>query len=307
MTVSAVPLGGIVRLGSGFLAIAVGSALFSHAAERLIHRLFTNRQMGARILGNVSLSLPEAILPVFAFLSSRRHPGTGTDRFLDIGVGAILGAPAFLLLVLWPLYLWATRKQHIPASRRRQLVREPPILMAALAGALALGFLPVPGIRIAGGIVLLALYLFLVLRIEPTADEADALPGGDPVRSSDVFAFLAGTGLVLVGPELFLSGLGELSGPGPSATPFLLSLVLSPLATESPEMMALVFFLRRRERVLGFDIVWGSISFQLTVSLSVGLFLSPWTLAARHAVLGGILVAILFLSTLLGRKRSRDV
>lgn len=289
-----------------------GALFFSHAAERLTRRLFSNRQMGARILGNVSLSLPEAVLPVFAFLTMERHPGPGSARSLDIGLGAILGAPAFLLLVLWPLYLWFTRHHPLPASRHRQLVREPPLLMAALGGALALGFVPVPGLKIAGGFLLLGLYLFLVLRIEPHPEDSDGteLPAAarpdDPVRATDWVAFLAGTGLILYGPDLFLSGLGELSGTGAPATPFLLSLVLSALATESPEMLALIFFLRRGERVLGFDIVWGSISFQLTVSLSVGLFLSSWTLSPRHAVLGGILLAVLLASVLLDRRGFHD-
>lgn len=303
MTGTALPLDGwaVVRLGSGFILIATGSALFSHAAERLTHRLFSNRQLGARLLGNLSLSLPEAVLPLFAFLTADHN--TVPSQTLDIGVGAILGAPAFLLGVLWPLYLWFGRTHPLPAIRRNQLAREPPILGAGLIGALALGFVQSEGGKTAGGVLLLALYAFLVARIEP--HESETRPEDQPAKAVDGLAFLAGTGLILFGPELFLSGLRELSGTGPSSSPFLLSLVLSPLATELPELLALIYFLRRGNRTMGFDIVWGSISFQLTVSLSVGLFLSPWILTARHAVLGGILAAILLLSALLGRSVSR--
>ena len=52
-----------LKILAGFSCLLLGSALFSHSAERLVHRLFRNRQAGSRILGNLSLSLPEAILP----------------------------------------------------------------------------------------------------------------------------------------------------------------------------------------------------------------------------------------------------
>lgn len=304
MTGSALTLdgGAVVRLGSGFILIAAGSALFSHAAERLTQRLFSNRQMGARLLGNLSLSLPEAVLPLFAFLTADHTPGPSYS--MDIGVGAILGAPAFLLGVLWPLYLLSGRKIPLPSIRRNQLVREPPILAAGLIGALCLGYVQSAWVKTAGGVLLLALYAFLVARIEP--HETDSAPENQPASPVDGLAFLAGTGLILYGPELFLSGLREISGTGPSSAPFLLSLALSPLATELPELLALIFFLRRGNRTMGFDIVWGSIGFQLTVSLSVGLFLSPWTLTTRHAVLGGILACVLVASAIFGRSVSRD-
>jgi cation:H+ antiporter len=304
----------VARLLTGFLLVAVGSALFSHAAERLIGRFFSNRQLGARILGNVSLSLPEAVLPLFAFLSTDRNAGTGPDLSMEIGVGAVLGAPAFLLLVLWPLYLWHTRRHALPSSRRRQLVREIPLLGAALGGALLLGLLNPPWLKVSGGILLLGLYVVLFFRIEshpgepPETSAGDtASPGTDkedPARIGDAIAFLSGTGLILYGPDLFLSGLRELSGQEHAATPFLLSLFLSALATESPEMLALLIFLRKGERALGFDIVWGSISFQLTVSLSIGLFLSPWTLSGHHLILGALLLLVLGSSYLYGRRES---
>ncbi len=80
-------------------------------------------------------------------------------------------------------------------------------------------------------------------------------------------------------------------------------MALSALATESPEALALFFLLRKKERALGFDVVWGSVSFQMTVSLSIGLFLSPWHLLKVHLLLGGVLLLALLASFLYAKSR----
>ncbi|MHB1287326.1 MAG: hypothetical protein ACYCYP_12385 [Leptospirales bacterium] len=297
----------IVKIASGFLFLLLGSALFSHTAERLVHRLFQNRQAGSRILGNLSLSLPEAILPLYAFLIQPAPSGPSSIHSahfsMNIGVGAILGAPAFLLLALWPAYLWITRKVPLVETRRTQLGRETPLLFFALAIALTAGVVPSRPFHLFVGCLLIGLYLGAFFLIETPSNPTPDLPGEDslPPSPADYLLFLVSIVLILVGPEIFLSGLNALGASLRSSLPFFLSMGLSALATESPEALALFFLLRRKERDLGFDIVWGSVSFQMTVSLSIGLLLSPWHLLKVHLLLGGTLLLALLASFLFAK------
>ena len=295
-----------LKILAGFSCLLLGSALFSHSAERLVHRLFRNRQAGSRILGNLSLSLPEAILPLYAFLVPQAPAASPSDHFsMNIGVGAILGAPAFLLLVLWPAYLWTTRKEPLVRTRRTQLARETPLLFFALAIALASGFVSSRPLHLFTGCLLLGLYLGAFYLIESPTDPMAEIPGQEngPPKPVDYLLFAASVVLILVGPEIFLSGLNALGRSFHSSLPFFLSMALSALATESPEALALFFLLRKKERALGFDVVWGSVSFQMTVSLSIGLFLSPWHLLKVHLLLGGVLLLALLASFLYAKSR----
>ncbi|MHB8422407.1 MAG: hypothetical protein ACYDAM_06495 [Leptospirales bacterium] len=294
----------LFKILTGFFLLLLGSALFSFTAERIVHRLFRNRQAGGRLLGNLSLSLPEAILPLYAFLTPSDPESPLSSHFSsNIGVGAILGAPLFLLLVLWPLYLWKTRKFPLVETRRIQLSRETPLLMSGLAIAMIAGVVPSRLLHLLTGCLLAGLYLGAFFLIESPPGHPNESPEQEhlPPSIRDYLLFACSAILILLGPEIFLSGLNALGRSLHSTFPLFLSMGLSALATESPEALALFFLLKRKERALGFDMIWGSISFQMTVSLSIGLFFSRWTLLNVHLALGGVLLMTLLLSFLYSR------
>ncbi|MCL4462028.1 MAG: hypothetical protein M1297_10050 [Nitrospirae bacterium] len=285
----------LLTLLTGFSLILAGSVLFSRSAEQLVENLFRGHPLGMRILGILSLSLPEAILPLMAFRTPADGLSHPPDSSLDIGVGAILGAPSFLLLLLWPLYLVRTRGQT--SARPGQLRREIPLLAFALAFALAAGKTPSPRLHLLTAGLLLGLFGVSLLTLHPDPetprDPALALPFR-PFR--EIALFLTASFLIIAGPRIFLSGLFAWQQAHPGPAPFWISMVLSALATESPEALALLLLLRKGERNHGFDIVWGAIGFQLTVPPAIGLALSPWILTARHYTMGFLLLAVLFAS-----------
>lgn len=295
----------IFKIMTGFLLLLLGSGLFSFTAEKIVHRFFRNRQAGGRVLGNLSLSLPEAILPLYAFLAPSPPESSLSLNFSsNIGVSAILGAPLFLLLILWPVYLWKTRDSPLIESRRVQLSRETPLLALGLAIALISGVVPSRLLHLFAGCLLIALYLGAFFLIETPRKPSDSHEQKVvPPTVRDYLLFGCSAILILAGPEIFLSGLNQLGQSFSSSFPLFLSMGLSALATESPEALALFFLLKRKESALGFDMIWGSISFQMTVSLSIGLFFSRWHLLNIHVTLGGILLLTLLVSFLYSRSR----
>lgn len=291
-----------VSILAGFFLILTGSALFSRSAERIVSRFFQGHPRGMRILGILSLSLPEALLPLIAFwtpASSRAEGAAGQN--LDIGVGAILGAPSFLLLVLWPLYLYRARMEG--PVRPGQLQKEIPLLLAALTIGLSAGLSHNRLLHLLAGCSLIVLFAWVLIRTRPDPGEYDDDEKPDAFRPvTDSGLFLIASALIVAGPRLFLAGLFSFQKIFPGATPFWISMILSALATESPEALALFLFLRRGKIPLAFDVVWGSISFQLTVPLAIGLFFSPWVLTSRHLFVGGILLGVLLASLAFARK-----
>ena len=286
----------ILLTAGGLLLILGGSILFSHSAEALTQQLFKNHSLGRRILGNVSLSIPELILPLFSFLG-----GSGEGR-KDAGIGAILGAPLLLIAVLWPMTLFITRKSPIPSSEKRQLSKEAPILAGGLSLALLAGEFPSHTLHLIIGILLLFLYPAILFGIKGEELPADTdNQQNHPTIIQTALLFLSGVTLLLTGPVLLLKGILQFGGSGGGKTVFLLSILLSSLSTESPEALSLFMLLKKRDIPAACAILWGSIHFQLTVSLATGLLLSPWIIQERHLAAGAILILALLLSTLWAR------
>ncbi|EQD25362.1 MAG: putative sodium/calcium exchanger membrane region [Leptospirillum sp. Group IV 'UBA BS'] len=267
-------------LTTGFFLIVAGSALFTRSLEATVERFFENRNRGLRILGNISLSLPELILPLIAFLT----PGAGRS-LIEAGTGALFGPPLFLSLFLVPLAFFLGRAQA------RSLFREIPFLAAGLAAALLLFGRSLP-LRALLALALGALYLWGLLS---SPDHEDSTGAGDsPARWSMKDGLSVGGGALLMGlgSHLFLSGIAGLQEAS-GLSSFWTALLLGPIATEAPELLTLTHFLRKRSLTQSFVLLWGSIHLQVTLSIAAGLLISTWTgssdaLHAGLALLGAL-------------------
>ncbi len=265
----------------GFLLVVGGSALFTRAIEKTAERFFSNRGRGLRILANISLSLPELILPLIAFLA----PGKGPegDR-VAAGTGALFGPPLFLLLFLLPL------APALGRPERRSLLKEIPVLLPAVAGTLLLFDHPLFQ-RFLLALLMAVLYLWGLLGatdVEAVSHEENPEPWG--VR--DALFITGGVALMAGGSEIFLSGITALRD-SLGLSPFLSAIVLAPLATEAPELLTLFHFLRKKRFDSSFSILWGSIHLQITLSLAAGLIASPWQGSPRALTAGAVLLVFL--------------
>ena len=276
--------------------IVLGSSLFTRSLEPTIERFFQNKGMGLRLLGNMSLSLPELILPLFAFLA----PGRGKAA-IDAGTGALFGPPIFLFLFLLPLIFLLEKKSA------RILFKEIPLLLLGLgASLLLLGRGEIPRLFLA--VILAGFYLWALLLVPP--DEPDprqesskqAPEAPAPYRLRDGAYVIAGTLLMTVGSHFFLSGIDLLS-QHQGFNAFWIALLLAPLATEAPELLTLMHFLRKKSIHQSFSILWGSIHFQLTLSIASGLIASPWKSSGSTIQAGSALLVILVLAFVLGTFR----
>jgi cation:H+ antiporter len=72
-------------------------------------------------------------------------------------------------------------------------------------------------------------------------------------------------------------------------SPLLLALLIVPIATELPEKVNSILWIRRGKDTLAFGNITGAMVFQGSLLPAIGLLLTPWT--PNHEVLVGIVVA----------------
>jgi cation:H+ antiporter len=97
-----------------------------------------------------------------------------------------------------------------------------------------------------------------------------------------------GLGLLIFGAKGFIHGV-ETTSEHLGVSALFLSLLIVPIATELPEKINSILWIRRGKDTLAFGNITGAMVFQGTVLPAIGLLLTPWTM--RKEVLAGIVFA----------------
>jgi len=285
--------------------IVVAAEIFVNALEHLGERLQISEGVTGSLFAAVGTALPETMVPLLAVFAGTENQTVNHE----IGVGAILGAPLMLSTLAMGLLTVVTwRKRGLrgvftpePSGLRRDLNF---FLGAFLLATVAL-FVPhdygALRVLIAMGLLLTYLvYVMLTLRASSAlvenghATEAGRtlflarlrVPAGLPA----IIAQLAiGLALLVAGAKGFIDGVEETARwLGMSA--LLLSLVIVPIATELPEKINSILWVRRDKDTLAFGNLTGAMVFQGTLLPAIGIMLTPWI--PRIEVLAGVLITL---------------
>jgi cation:H+ antiporter len=286
----------------------VAAEVFTNALEHMGERLKISEGVTGSLFAAVGTAMPETLVPLLAIFA-----GTESKEINEeIGVGAILGAPLMLsTLSLFLMALAVLRTRGLSGDlvpERSGLVRDLDFFVAAFGIAAAALFVPhewrysnLVHILMAVSLVFLYfIYVMLTLRMSEQlvrdghVTEAHremflcrlGIPDG---RAAILLQIVLGLGLLVAGAEGFIYGIKQLSAEiGVSA--LLLSLLIVPVATELPEKVNSILWIRRRKDTLAFGNITGAMVFQGSLLPAIGLLLTPWDL--RREVLAGVLVTI---------------
>jgi len=285
------------------IVILVAAEVFTNALEHLGERLKISEGVTGSLFAAVGTALPETMVPLLAIFA-----GTD-DQHLneEIGVGAILGAP--LMLSTLTLFLMASvslRKRGLQGHftpERTGLTRDLNFFLFAFLLATTALFIPhtMDGYRALLGITLVLtyfVYIMLTLRASEklvqdghgtTAHQRMLLTRlGLPDHMATIILQLAlGLGLLVAGAKGFISGIEEASVLL-SISPLLLSLLIIPIATELPEKVNSILWIRKHKDTLAFGNITGAMVFQGTLLPAIGIMLTPWD--PRPEVLAGVLI-----------------
>jgi cation:H+ antiporter len=291
---------------AALIVILIGAESFTNALEHLGERLKISEGVTGSIFAAVGTALPETMVPVIAILS-----GVGTqDVREEVGVGAILGAP--LMLSTLAMFLMAGFAAHRRGwggdfhPERTGLTRDLTWFLVSFSlGTIAI-FVPheLPTLRGLIGITLVLLYfVYLMLTVRASARLVADGHGTEADRPlflvrilglpDNIFAILLqltiGMALIIGGAHGFVYGVEDLSRTlGISA--LVLSLLIIPVATELPEKINSILWIRRRRDTLAFGNLTGAMVFQGSLLPAIGILLTPWE--PRDEVIAGMILTL---------------
>jgi cation:H+ antiporter len=105
-----------------------------------------------------------------------------------------------------------------------------------------------------------------------------------------IIQLVLGLALLVLGAEGFIHGI-ELAAPIIGISALMLSLMIVPIATELPEKVNSILWIRRDKDTLAFGNITGAMVFQGTLLPAIGISLTPWT--AQPAVFLGIVITLI--------------
>ncbi len=303
------------------LVILVAAEVFTNALEHLGERLGISEGVTGSVFAAVGTAMPETMVPLLAIFG-----GTANQRVNEeIGVGAILGAPLMLSTLSLFLMSAAVLKRRGPhghlTPERSGLSRDLNFFLMAFALAAVALFVPheVPMVRVTLAVAMVMIYfVYLMLTFRASARLVEEGHGteahekmflaklGLPENLPVILIQLAlGLGLLVAGAKGFILGVEEASHLiGMSA--LLLSLMIIPIATELPEKVNSILWIRRHKDTLAFGNITGAMVFQGTLLPAIGITLTPWV--PERAVLWGVIItfaAALWLRLMLSRGQLR--
>jgi cation:H+ antiporter len=283
-------------LAAAFALIIGGAILFTNAIEWSGKRLDLGEGAVGSLLAAVGTALPESLIPVVAVLAGGESE--------QVAIGAIVGAPFMLgtvAMLLVGASALAFRRRRSSGSEvtadDRTLRRDLGLFLPCFAAGLALGLVDSTAVHIAGAVGLLIAYgayaRQTVRRSGESEDEEELKPltfdpsKQDPPRDFEIVAqLLVGLLMIVGGAELFVEEVVVVAESlGISA--LVLSLVLAPLATELPEKLNSVLWMRRDKDVLAVGNITGAMAFQSTVPVALGLAVTDWDLD-QFAIAAGV-------------------
>lgn len=285
----------LLLLAASFITILLGSECFTNGVEWMGERLNLAEAAVGSLLAAVGTALPETFVPLVAFLAG----GPGQSGHYAVGTGAIVGAPlmlstlALLVMAVASLAYRRRRGGHLGLQVAHDHARSDlRFFLSIFLIALAAGLWPLPAYaRYALAIALLGTYAFYchhLFRLE-RAEEAEVEHGlylehllagkaDNPRFLLIVLQVSLGVALIIVGAREFVEQILKVSEHF-GLHPGLVSLLLSPLATELPEKYNSVIWIRQSKDHLALANITGAMVFQACIPVALGMAATAWHLS----------------------------
>ena len=288
------------------LLILVAAHIFTNALEHLGDRLGISEGVTGSLFAAVGTALPETMVPILAIVAGTQNHTVNEE----ISVGAILGAPLMLCTLSTFLMAMAVLKARGFLGR---ITPEPTgfkrdmnfFLFSFLLAACAM-FVPHEPIhtRTIFSVLLIGTYIgYIVLTVKASrqlVEDGHGTQADNPMlfnrfgmkdaASTVLFQLFIGLVLLIVGAKGFIHGVEGVSKVL-SLSPLILSLLIIPIATELPEKVNSILWVRRGKDTLAFGNITGAMVFQGTLLPALGILLTPWQ--PSKEVVPGIIITLL--------------
>ena len=267
-------------------AIYIACEYFVNGIEWLGRRLNLGATAVGSVLAAFGTAMPESAVTFIAVVFG------DTPAEKDIGVGAAMGGPLVLATLAYAVVGIAlilnrqrlARESNVVQVDHARMSRDQAAFLAVFAVKVALGLVAF-AFKPWLGVLFLAAYGVYVWR---EIQDADTAPGEEVLeplkfRPSEAEPSLAWAALqvllalIVIGfaSHVFVGQL-EAIGTAAGLSPHLVALLLSPVATELPETMNALIWVRQGKERLALANISGAMMIQATIPSALGIFFTPW-------------------------------
>ena len=300
----------LILLGSAAL-IYLACEYFVNGVEWIGERFSVGQKATGTILAAFGTALPESVVTFVAVAFG------ATPAQKQIGVGAALGGPLVLATVAYAVAGWTLYAAKRPLKTAtavedfKGLSRDQGWFLAIFvfklaAGLVAFAFKPWLGVVF---LAAYGAYVWQETRGEQGESEGELEPlklaprSDNPATGLAVIQTLLALVVIFIASRMFVGQIDAL-GHHLGLKPQLLALLLSPIATELPETLNAIIWIRQGKVKLALANISGAMMIQATIPTAFGLFFTPWILDPSLIVAGGVTLAaviVLFLGFRSGR------
>lgn len=302
--------------------IVVSSTLFCNALEHFGEKLGVSEGVTGSIFAAVATALPETIIPVLAIISHQQN----TTNY-EIAAGAILGAPLMLsTLTMFLMAMAVLRKRGWVGLIRAEnsgLNRDLKFFLLAFSLVFLSIFLSGFGFcTYCNYIISIALVISYFIYILVTIKESSKLvaTGHNTIADKKLFIshFLMKNNFLTIGlqlaistfmliyfAEMFIAAVNNVATIFQFSL-FLLSLIIIPIATELPEKINSILWIRRGRDTMAVANITGAMVFQGSILPVFGMLFTPWKLL-NPLYLSGLVITFLATLWLYSNVRKKQV
>ncbi len=259
---------------------------FVNGVEWLGRRLNLIASATGSVLAAFGTALPESAVTFIAVVFG------DTPAQKDIGVGAAMGGPLVLATIAYAVVGFALlmnrrklskEQRYIITVDQKRLSRDQAwflviFLVKAGLGLVIFSFKPWLGV-----LFLVAYAMFVWHELRDDADDEEATLDPLKIRPDDIDPTMAWVALqtggalivVAIAAHTFVAQI-ELIGVAFGMAPHIAALLLSPIATELPEIMNALIWVKQGKERLALANISGAMMIQATIPSALGIFFTPW-------------------------------
>ncbi|NMM28444.1 MAG: sodium:calcium antiporter [Glaciimonas sp.] len=287
------------------VAIYLACEFFVNGVEWVGRKFKVSQNATGSVLAAFGTALPESVVTFVAVVF-----GAGPEQ-KELGVGAAIGGPLALATVAYAVvgltFILTKGKldRHLfSRTSTQRLISDQKWFMSIFVVKITLGLVAF-AIKPWLGILFLVAYGLYVRKkmqsVDEAGDEHEELESLKICPSSNNpstgWALLQCAGALVViffSSQLFVHQL-ETIGPWLGLPAQIVALLLSPIATELPEILNAVIWVRQGKQNMALSNISGAMMIQATIPSALGIFFTPW-------ILGHVLVwaAIVTMASILG-------
>lgn len=282
------------------IIILAACAFFVNAVEWVGKLLNLHQGMVGSVLAAVGTALPETIIPIIAILFAAGHSAD------EIGIGAIAGAPfmlgtlAFFLSGLAVIVYSRMGKRDLRMNLDVDVFAKDLKFFIVIYGIAVFSTFILFNIwiRAAVALLLLAAYVYYLRVI--MAHDAEMIGECEPLYLSRYVKVPTRLGWTLLQLMLALTGIAfgawlfidyvETLSVAFGIAPLILSMIITPIATELPEKLNSVIWIGKSKDTLALGNISGAMVFQSSFPVMFGILFTPWEL--QGATMASALLAL---------------